>query len=110
MSELTDESRKLNWLIMSSDEYKDYLAALDRLKENTELCSELQHFRDKYRDVLRYGEGNPYDELLKLYYDHDRLLHNAIVSEYLEAESTFTRLIKRVISDITEGLRIDIPE
>ena len=30
-------------------------------------------FKHRYEDILRYTEGNPYDELYKIYYENDML-------------------------------------
>ena len=57
-----------------------------------------------YTDVLQYTEGNPYDEILRMCNENDELLHNSTVNEYLRAESAFSRLVKKVLRETSEGL------
>ena len=64
-------------------------------------------FKHRYEDILRYTEGNPYDELYKIYYENDELIHNSAVNEYLRAESAFSKLIRKVIDDVSKDLSVD---
>ena len=65
-------------------------------------------FKKRYADVMHYTEGNPYDELYKLTNDNDDLIHNSTVNEYLRAESAFSKLVRSVIDEISDGFNTDI--
>ena len=43
-------------------------------------------------------------DIHKLYYENDELIHNSTVNEFLRAESALSRLVKRIMSEVTDGL------
>ena len=106
MEELIEQCRKLNQLIIDSKEYTTFIVARNYIKSNEALYNDLMEFKRRYEDVMKYTEGNPFDEIHKLYYDNDELIHNSTVNEYLRAESALSRLIRKVISEITEGVNV----
>ena len=106
MDELIEQCRKLNQPIIDSKEYQSFIIARNSIKSNEELYGNLMEFKRKYEDVMKYTEGNPFDEIHKLYYDNDELIHNSTVNEYLRAESALSRLVKKIIAEITEGVNI----
>ena len=106
MDELIEQCRKLNQLIIDSKEYQSFIIARNSIKSHEELYGNLMEFKRKYEDVMKYTEGNPFDEIHKLYYDNDELIHNSTVNEYLRAESALSRLVKKIIAEITEGVNI----
>lgn len=103
MEQLLEQCSVLNKMIMDSKEYKNYVFARNNMLANEDLNNALTEFKNRYADVMKYTEGNPYDELLNLYYENDELIHNSIVNEYLRAESAFSKLIKKVLGEITDG-------
>ncbi len=106
MDELIEQCRKLNQLIIDSKEYKNYIIARESIKSNEELYNDLMEFKRRYEDVMKFTDGNPFDEIHRLYYDNDELIHNSTVNEYLRAESALSRLVRRIISEITDGVDI----
>ena len=108
MDELLNECSVLNSMIRKSKEYKTFVQTLNNIKANEQLYNDLQEFRRRYDDVIRYTEGNPYDEIFRLYYENDDLLHESVVNEYLRAESAFSRLIRSMVTEITDGLELEI--
>ena len=106
MDELIEQCRKLNQLIVDSKEYKNYIIARNSIQSDEGLYNELMEFKHRYEDVMKYTDGNPFDEIHRLYYDNDELIHNSTVNEYLRAESALSRLVRRIISEITDGVDI----
>ena len=106
MNDIIEECKKLNQMITDSKEYKNYVFAQSSIRSNEELYNSLMEFKNRYADVLKYTDGNPYDEILRMYYENDELLHNSTVNEFLRAESSLSKLIKSVISEITDGLDV----
>ena len=106
MDELIEQCRKLNQLIIDAKEYKNYIIARESIKSNEELYNDLMEFKRRYEDVMKFTDGNPFDEIHRLYYDNDELIHNSTVNEYLRAESALSRLVRRIISEITDGVDI----
>ena len=108
MEEILEQCRILNQLIMDSKEYKNYTYALGSIKTNEELYNSLMEFKKRYTDVMHYTEGNPYDEIYRLTNDYDDLLHNSTVNEFLRAESAFSKLVRGVIGEISDGFSVEI--
>lgn len=108
MDDMIMESKKLNQMIKSSKEYRDYVHALNSIRSNEDLHRALVDFKNIYADALKYTEGNPYDELNRMYSENDELLHNSVVSEYLRAESAFSKLVKTVIDEVSNGIVVGV--
>ena len=107
MDELKGELRRVNRLIRDSQEYKAYVFARNALKSKEELYNAVIDFKKKYTDIERYTEGNPYDELYRLYMENDELIHNSTVNEFLRAENAFSELIRRVTDEIFRGFTFE---
>ena len=72
-----------------------------------ELYRAVIEFKKRYADIERYTEGNPYDELYKLYVEYDELIHDSTVNEYLRAESAFSELIRMVTDEVFRGFSFE---
>ncbi|MBP5192357.1 MAG: YlbF family regulator [Eubacterium sp.] len=107
MDELKGELRQVNRLIKDSQEYKSYIFAKNALKMKDELYRAVIEFKKRYADIERYTEGNPYDELYKLYVEYDELIHDSTVNEYLRAESAFSELIRMVTDEVFRGFSFE---
>ncbi len=107
MTEIEYRCAELNQLIRESEEYKTYTHARNAIKANDDLYNSLMDFKRIYSDILQYTEGNPYDEILRIYNENDDLLHNSTVNEYLRAESAFSKLVRSVIDKVSDGLIMD---
>lgn len=106
MDELLEECRKLNRYLKESREYRAYAFARISLQSHPELYKQTMELKKKYSDVEKFTDGNPYDELRRLYDDNDALLHNSVVNDYLRAENDFIRLVRKVIAEIADGLML----
>ena len=67
MEELDLALHSVNSLIKESREYKTYVFARNALMAKEKLYKELMEFKRRYTDIERYTDGNPYDELYRLY-------------------------------------------
>ena len=107
MKQVINESRKLNEHIRASEEYQTYLKTKHALRENEELSRNLQEFRAKNYELQNRQGVNPYDEMIELTREYDELLHNSIVSDFLQAEQQICKLLQQVFDSIAEGLQFD---
>ena len=107
MDELKGALRNVNRLLKDSQEYKSYIFARNSLKSKEDLYREVMEFKRHYTDVEKYTEGNPYEELYRLYQENDELLHNSTVSEYLKAESAFSKLVKNSCDEMLSGITFE---
>lgn len=107
MDEILAATKHVNELLKESREYKRFVFARNALRANADLYRQLKEMKDRYKDVQIYWEGNPYDEIYRICQEHDDLLHNSVVNEYLRAESALSRLIRMMVDTVVEGFHID---
>ena len=107
MKQVINESRQLNEHIRASEEYQMCLKTKQALLENEELSKNLQEFRTKNYELQNRQGVNPYDEMIELTREYDELLHNSIVSDFLQAEQQICKLLQQVFDSIAEGLEFD---
>ena len=107
MKEVLNQSIRLNEMIRQSNEYRVYLETKKKLYENMDLCNQLREFRRKNNDLQNQPGVNAYDEVRKLVFEHDSLLHNSIVSDFLKAEQRVCKVMQQVYASIADGLEFD---
>ena len=107
MRQVINESKQLNEHIRASEEYRTYLRTKQALLENEELSRHLQEFRAKNYELQNRQGVNPYDEMIELTREYDELLHNSVVSDFLQAEQQICKLLQRVFDSIAEGLEFE---
>lgn len=107
MVQVINESKQLNAHILESEEYQTYLRTKQALRENEELSRNLREFRAKNYELQNRQGINPYDEMIDLTREYDELLHNSIVSDFLQAEQKICKLLQQVFDSVTEGLEFD---
>ena len=107
MDNIMEECRKLNLMITNSEEYRNYIFARNSIKANEDLYNSLMEFKRRYEDIMKYTDGNPYDEIYRIYYENDDLIHNSTVNEYLRAERALSKLIRSIIAKVTDGIRFE---
>jgi len=106
MEDIIAATRHVNELLKQSEEYKRFAFARNALRTNMDLYNQVKELKHRYTDVQTYWEGNPYDEIYRMCQENDELLHNSVVNEYLRAESALSRLIRRMVDEITDGFHI----
>ena len=110
MRQVINESKQLNEHIRASEEYRTYLRTKQALLENEELSRHLQEFRAKNYDLQNRQGVNPYDEMIELTREYDELLHNSVVSDFLQAEQQICKLLQQVFDSIASDLNINIQQ
>lgn len=107
MKQVIEESKQLNAHIRASEEYQTYIQTRQVLCENPELNRRLSEFRAKNYELQNRQGVNPYDELIDLTKEYDELLHNSIVSDFLQAEQQICKMMQQVFNSIAEGLEFE---
>ena len=107
MEDIIEATKHVNQLLRESREYRRFMHARSQLRANEELYQKLRELKGRYKEIQAYWEGNPYDEIYRLCDENDWLLHNSVVNEYLRAESALSRLIRRMMDEVTANLVVD---
>jgi cell fate (sporulation/competence/biofilm development) regulator YlbF (YheA/YmcA/DUF963 family) len=108
MSDIIAECRKLNQMLKESEEYRKYVQARKNLRANKDLYKSLKELKRLNADIHNYGGENRFDELTKMMNDYDDLLHNAVVSDFLRAESRLSGLIREMYSETAKDIYFDL--
>ena len=78
------------------------------LRSTALTCGQNRRFLKIKNYELQNRQGvNPYDEMIELTREYDELLHNSVVSDFLQAEQQICKLLQRVFDSIAEGLEFD---
>lgn len=105
---ITKEAERLNQTIKESPEYRNYLTALNRLREDQELYQAMNIFRRRNYELQSYDDGiNRYQEINNLGLEYEKVLRNPLVNEFLIAEQILSRKMTRVYELIADGLELD---
>lgn len=105
---ITNEAKVLNQTIKDSDEYKQYLSAMQRVRENQELYQAMNSFRKRNFELQNYDDGvNRYQEIYDLALEYEKVLRHPIVNDFLVAEQVISRELENVYEAIVEGLEFD---
>lgn len=105
---ITKEAYQLNQMIKDSEEYRQYLQAKAKVKENVELYQAMNAFRRRNFELQSYDDGiNRYEEIHKLSLEYEKVLREPLVNDFLIAEQIFSRKLAQVYEVIAEGLELD---
>ena len=93
MKDVIEQSKQLNTRIKQSAEYRtdpiaDYLTRL--------------------RNAIQAKQsGDIFDEMNALLREYDELLHNSIVSDFMNAEQRICKMMQQMYGELAEGLEFD---
>ena len=105
---ITKEAYQLNQMIKDSEEYRQYLQAKAKVKENVELYQAMNAFRRRNFELQSYDDGiNRYEEIHKLSLEYEKVLREPLVNDFLIAEQIFSRKLAQVYEVLAEGLELD---
>lgn len=105
---IANEAKTLNAIIKNSTEYKQYILAMQKVKENQELYQAMNSFRRRNYELQSYDDGvNRYQEIHDLALEYEKVLRHPIVNEFLVAEQIISRKMEQVYETIVEGLEFD---
>ena len=94
---ITKEAYQLNQMIKDSEEYRQYLQAKAKVKENVELYQAMNAFRRRNFELQSYDDGiNRYEEIHKLSLEYEKVLREPLVNDFLIAEQIFSRKLAQV--------------
>lgn len=107
MENVIEQCKQLNCKIKQSAEYQKYIDTKRALYDNVELYDKLRDFRNRNNAIqARQGDGI-FDEMNALLREYDELLHNSIVSDFMNAEQRICKMMQQVYRSLAEGLEFD---
>jgi len=79
--------------ILCSDEYKRYACIRDKVKEDPELKARIDAFRTRNFELQRSDDA--FDRLDQFEREYEALMEESMVSEFLDAELAFCRMMQK---------------
>lgn len=107
MKNVIEQSKQLNNLIKQSAEYQKYIDTKRVLYDNVELYNQLRDFRNRNIAIQNKQAGDIFDEMNALLCEYDELLHNSIVSDFMNAEQRICKMMQQMYDALAEGLEFD---
>ena len=107
MKDVIEQSKQLNTRIKQSAEYRKYLDTKRVLYDNKELYNQLRDFRNRNNAIQAKQSGDIFDEMNALLREYDELLHNSIVSDFMNAEERIWKMMQQMYGELAEGLEFD---
>ena len=109
MTNVEYETKNLVLEIRKSNEYNQYQRLRRRLSKDPELMRRVDDYRRACFEI-QAGETEEGDEdrLIQLVKDHESLLQDATVNEFLISERRLCRMIRNITSAVTEAANLHL--
>ncbi len=106
MSNIDNALNQLIEAIKQSDVYGEYVAQLERVKQQPELKNQIDDFRAR-KFELQYNGEDTFSKSEQFEREYEEFLGNPLVSDFLSAEVAFCRMIQRLNCAITEAVQFE---
>lgn len=107
MTDLTFLCDEVIAKLCDTAEYKEYMSLLSRIKEDAGLYERLTEFREKNFMLQQSDSEDLFDMLDALTNEYEDVINIKLVSEFMEAEAGFCRVMQTFIDAVTMGLEFD---
>lgn len=98
-------------LLKKEQVYVDYLNYKSLLEKRPDLMDQINVFRRESFEIQvghKYGYFNAYENLSRLNEEHEELLNEPIVKQFLTAELKLSKLINHIYTTFAEALDFDM--
>ncbi len=108
MNQVFKLSEELNRALLDSAEYRQYVNALQAVKEKPELYQAMNDYRRKNRHVQMYASDETiFDETNHLVEEYEQVLKNDAVAEFLAVEQKVVRMMQQMYVILGNHLEFD---
>ncbi len=108
MNQVFTISEELNKALLDSQEYRQYVQALDTVKKQPELYQAMNDFRRRNRHIQMYAsEETLFEENNQLVFEFDAILKNDAVETFLAAEKRFCRMMQTMYGLLSKDMEFD---
>ena len=95
--------------VLESEEYKEYLEYLAKIKEQPELYERVCDYRRRNFELQNMDvNDNMFDEVMRFQMENAAIRKNALVNEFLKAELSVCRMLQGITRTISERIELDI--
>ncbi|MCM1045247.1 MAG: YlbF family regulator [Candidatus Gastranaerophilales bacterium] len=106
MSNVNDAVKQLITEILRSDTYQEYDSQRKRVGKVPGLKEKIDEYRRRNYE-LQNRSGFAFDKIDQFAKEHENFRQDPMVSDFLEAELAFCRMMQRINVDITAALDFD---
>lgn len=92
--------------ILDTDEYKEYDAQRNRIKQFPELKAQVDEYRARNYS-LQTGEDAAFEKVDQFEKEFEDFRENPLVSDFLAGELAFCRMIQNINNCITEAVHFE---
>ena len=106
MSKIDQALEHLIATILESEEYREFDAKRNEVKQYPELKARIDEFRER-NFLLQISDNNAFDKMEQLEREYEDIIENSMVSDFLEAELAFCRMMQDLNLRLTEALNFE---
>lgn len=103
MSNVNDAAKQLIMAILDSDTYKEYDVQRKKVKKVPGLKEKIDEYRCRNYE-LQNRSGYAFDKIDQFAKEHENFREDPMVSDFLEAELAFCRLMQRINIEVIAAL------
>ncbi len=106
MSKIDNALEQLITTILDSEEYREFDARRNEVKQYPKLKDRIDEFRERnFR--LQMSNDNAFDKMEQLEREYADVLENPMVSDFLDAEVAFCRMMQDINLRLTEAIHFE---
>lgn len=104
-------TQELTAAICSSQAYKDFQSAKEKIRENPELRAQLNQFRRRNYELQNEKSGSDwYEEVDGFEKENEAFRQNPLVEDFLRNELELCRMIQRINQAVVKAVQLEIEE
>ena len=108
-SSIDIKTEELVQAILASEEYREYLECLAKIKEQPELYERVGDYRKRNFELQNMDvNDNMFDEVMRFQMENSAIRKNALVNQFLKAELSVCRMLQDIIRTISDNVDLDI--
>ncbi len=107
MSELTSAVENFITVIKGTDEYQAYLRERDKVSRYPELKQRIDEYRTKSFELQNLTGDELFQKIEEFSCKYEKFREDPLVSDFLEAELDFCRMMQDLTTKITAALDFD---
>ncbi|MCR4961471.1 MAG: YlbF family regulator [Lachnospiraceae bacterium] len=107
MTDLTDLEQHVLKVLRDTPEYKDYYRTLRELQRDPRLYQRVNEMREKNFLIQQKDEEDIMELMDALTNEYEDVIGMSIVTEFIEAEAAFVKMIQDFTNTVTYGLEFD---
>lgn len=103
MSKMEEAMNQLIAAIKESDAYREYIRQLEKVKQQPDLKKQIDDYRARNYEMQTSGDA-AFEKIAQFEKEYEGFRENPYVSDFLDAELAFCRMMQEMNLRITEAI------